>query len=1160
MHTFGRDGKHTTGYPNLDKGVLSYIVGPEVSMSLGSFIRRVNKNNERLDQSRMTQTVAEVEMYGLKYLSRGDMDYPCIIGAVKATEVACKNLRKAHEAFAILTFEVLEEFLNNLCLHLYRDGLCTDGKRTGRLLDLSAFYLTDVLWFSPEKPLVVDHSTVRSKGTWNQKTVDYSTESTEMTALLATDENVVAPDNATGSQASKSSKPAYRWYSESLTALVQFVGRFTDAIAKCRSGNIPVATEVFPPDCRVGYSGPWLLNGSQGESATDSKYAARDMVYGKFNMHNMHPARLLPRTQDLSVPQVIGTFTSSNDCTSVHRASGDCNLTYFLGRDLCKVISMNRYRLNRIHSCVSKGGEIVTEYYHKDRVLYLFMNTCWMALKPSSKSNLQRTQMLAIIEEYVGVAGYRMTTAEVQYLKSKVDSLISAMQHVAVLLQDVYECIQGQIKMMIQSLTCKKFCSLYRQIVRKSKYHANSKFLSYIEDLVVEQFTDIATITSTFFQPSINSVLMERIRNLSTELKRVPYERLPGKPSGSTLFTSFNCMSSAEISKLSQGEFENMMKSCTKGERLRCFHRCIDLKQVDMLASIATTPFKYLTADLKLDNFRRYGSIFSNQANHSITELLHPLISQEDTYETLLLLQAFVYTPYVTRRLLYRFMDAFVSGSRDSDQPSMFELCNSVWSTQIAWDILDSKYSVCKKVTDMTNFEYILYCIENIKQPSFLVDSAKDRKVCSRRYYSKKMVLEEGSQPEVLFSLQDGQLTDMPEDYMKHFDELAEYSDTFEYSDLDEDEDEEDDEDEEEDEDEDEEEDDPNMYYTGTALQAASPRVKTPTFRQIKRNLSADSSSPTKRHKSSTASSDADLRSSDAGISPDSSNEEVPVRNKTDPHIPQELIAESVYRLLYNRVNVPTLPDVNTLHAICIAKDGKMASLLLALIMSKIAIRKCSENLMMETDLIECIMQGLLSMKHLPQEKTWIPIAVALNLYRVCLYDTSYLVCKRHELGICLNLWKLPNFSLQMISVQQLTMFQRSYSTGSVIDLAPMMDSVDLEYALSKYSGIAFRFLDFVRFYALPITTQEKGLLVRMLGIILSLSEKVSTRARHPEDDFDRNLLHHIVDIGMAEDVTVDMLRYCKTHVPDRVDFFGRNTASLLQDAYAAYYKVANLF
>ena len=84
--------------------------------------------------------------------------------------------------------------------------------------------------------------------------------------------------------------------------------------------------------------------------------------------------------------------------------------------------------------------------------------------------------------------------------------------------------------------------------------------------------------------------------------------------------------------------------------------------------------------------------------------------------------------------------------------------------------MLETLFCVSKKVRDMFDFEYILYCVENISMSDTTVSNNEYKKLNCRKYYSPSMVAEEGSQPQVLFKYTDGKMYTTPE---THFEDAA---------------------------------------------------------------------------------------------------------------------------------------------------------------------------------------------------------------------------------------------------------------------------------------------------------------------------------------------------------------------------------------------------
>lgn len=1139
METFGSRGADSKGFPTIDDECVKLVVGAQQSMTVGDLMDRMEQNNKELSSGRTAQLLAIANMHGWVNLTDGERGETFVLGVVTAISYVIPNFRKTYSDTSQVTTKILEDVLNTVCICMHVMGMFADKNLIDKVIAICGYYLSDVLWFASTK-----HHSKQKYGVKQQKEQDGGSPSScwVATAYLSIIDGPRRPN--------KSKLSLQRWYAEPLSALVAFLDKLAISIKMCRDSNIPVAREVFPQQYRVGYSGRWMPNSKVRENA-DGIHAQ----YDGFGVHNMHPSHLCSDTEDLSISQIISLPIKSIDCHSKSRATRDCDRSYSLSVELCKAMSINRYRLHRMHLSKVNGLNKVNRCSNYDSACRRFMQFCWVSIRrPANQSREDVISMSTVVSEYI--------SSHQPFTREQDAGLL--LQHISTLerwrcdledeLKGEYECIQRQLQLVVESLVDSKFNSLYREISRKSSCLTTSRYLIYLQRMLLNQLSEIYDLTDSFFQPFASKQLDRAIKGLSDALDMSPL-RAANVNKHKHPFFDFTCKSASEISSITSVDLGRLYSACTDDTLSLCFARCVDLKVVEpFLSTVSNMPIDAVRQPptLEVSGFRRHACLFANQVNLPVAMQVHPLRTFDDTYEVLLYVQSFYYTPSVTNMLLYRFMDVFeeLKLTTDASLPSKFELCTSIRSTASAWDVLDSRYGICKKVMDMTDFEYILYCIENIKYQGFSTEYMNRLTThAPRRFYSQRQVQEHGSQPRVLHqrSTHPGNLTSQT------------------YSDAD---------------------GDSQLYSPRRPQQIGMEDIKLITSFSCIAPLSVgDTSSKipetTGMDESRATTSIPDLPVGDTSPevyplhqhaskrkvevmlaqSPEVSLDEteagphmISVTKRPRPSTTQWTIRRDevkklttmVYNLIYKTSTDSRPCDLQQLLLICTRRDETYAPLLYAMVMSKIMLRRCTLLKMVDKSFLNYVSKGLSESEDLPVTQTWIKIALAVNLYKICMQDATYPESRWADVYTCIALMHLPNFTLQLISLHQLTMFQRSYMVGSIVNVEAMIHSAKVEFHLTKFSGVAFRFLDFVRVYAKPQSFQQKSLLVKMFQAILNLSVKVSTSAEVQEEDLYRSIYHHVVDIGMDEDITHEMLKVCTPYQHPKQDIFGRDLASLL--------------
>lgn len=131
--------------------------------------------------------------------------------------------------------------------------------------------------------------------------------------------------------------------------------------------------------------------------------------------------------------------------------------------------------------------------------------------------------------------------------------------------------------------------------------------------------------------------------------------------------------------------------------------------------------------------------------------------------------------------------------------------------------------------------------------------------------------------------------------------------------------------------------------------------------------------------------------------------------------------------------------------------------------------------------------------------------------------------------------------------------------------LAQLEELVETEKTIFTYTGVLFRFLDYVRCYVKPSTDSEKHFTAKYFVFLTGQFPKADFYSPFT-DDFRRSILHHVADVGLEPDLVLDILRYkypdtnpCK-NLMNAVDELGRTADSIIASKLAVHMTYQNLY
>ncbi len=107
-----------------------------------------------------------------------------------------------------------------------------------------------------------------------------------------------------------------------------------------------------------------------------------------------------------------------------------------------------------------------------------------------------------------------------------------------------------------------------------------------------------------------------------------------------------------------------------------------------------------------------------------------------------------------------------------------------------------------------------------------------------------------------------------------------------------------------------------------------------------------------------------------------------------------------------------------------------------------------------------------------------------------------------------------------------------------------------MEADITGDCGILFRFLDFVRCYVKPKYPFTKHLCLKIWTHLLKFacdttgSAVIYQMVLNNDKDLNRTLIHHVVDIGLDEDITLDLLDVTQKFIHNSTDSLGSHSGT----------------
>lgn len=883
----------------------------------------------------------------------------------------------------------------------------------------------------------------------------------------------------------------YRWFEMPYCEKLQM---FSFALNNdALSANHPVASEIYPLGMRVGYCGEWMLGSNEiVQTGFDQYEGSIDVQYHGLNVHNCHPLVLHQQLHDLSIVDFSSDKSPPKFAVASCRGATTEACAHSIAKHVYTMCSQVRMWIAKLETKHMVGiYAIINEVGELDSELQRVLKSCWFSLFPPNS-----------------LPNYSVDIPTLQILfRNRLDALCHEFAQVdqpinppAYNMKLFHSSTDGICKNLSHSSIrdlpniiwkylqkiSNGICSVLNSTIcllmmRKSTFLTECYFVKDMEIVILETLSALNSSTSSFFAPKISN----RMTKLTEELQQGLYNRSIINPMTLTL-KDFSKLTTFQIKKLPQSFFKSISVTYSTKDVSDCIKRCmslnIDLGNLGLnVKGVSTDPERYLH------------TLTQNTLYDKIIPISYPPGQTLGyLFACLHIVTSFMYTPTITPGHLNSLHNILCK----KYVRLAFLTYMLVWVNPKAWDYLSKTFAMYQTMADMNTTEYMLYIIEELDPDFSDLPIDYRARLPHRRFLS---VSKDGLaiiQPQIYYVTEDGHWT---------------------------------------------------SYPPGSNLQGQSTTKVHSTSRNmdtVETVENADDLSEVMDVDPYTHVSRPRLSASNSSDSISHLRDDV-FQFTTYEALDKCVLNAIVWDLLYgNRSKqITRLAELRSLLNI---QPGEYSAIL-----SKIILRICSEkrtvcNEMLADTLIYNAATTYLdeSTMHCCWSACWTNLYRSVNISPRLFYDNYMLLC---------DAMGKPPSSVQlgrMHGLVQLVIFTQWFTLGCVSDIYSCTCAVQSEITHCGYSGILFRYMDFLRCYVKPMTPEAyemscKGLRsILKVRVDLTFPHVVAVKSL-AEDDINRNILHHSVDMGFQPDFTIDILDILIDHIVDEPDDFGRTFATL---------------
>lgn len=1196
------------GIPIIDDEAVKYIVGWKQTLRISQFINRLELNNLNGANRVYLAARRETGLFGCTYSPEYNTRRGIVPILRKCVHHGIRKLNKKCNKDDLLSAIHIDVFLATVCYQAYKLYLFADVRRTADTVNIISDYVTELMWYVSEIVLYTPPLEVLTIS------IDIILRRMTYPDLI----NSMCESASSDMEIRSDSEYTYRWYEKPLLRLLHHLKCLCE-ISDEENGVVDyaIATELFPIVYRMGYTGRWLMK--EDVQDTISVGGCRSLAllnHAECNIHDVHPVAVCNECHDLSPIDCTRTVPRSIRYTHIRYGLAPCTASrrtqkaYNMSRKLIGVISENKLKIQLIECLCRSGLDIVLDILSTHPVTHLiqsYFKQAWMNLNYSSDTspiakvsgNTERSDcnLAKLYREWI--SSKPEISKELEYVWKQEHTVI--VEIYTLIHTNTYHLkshIYALMRSVVQKLLHPQWTIVFESIMCRSKHLREGKYLDTVERLIMEQLTEFISACQCMYFPQLLADLNSKLEYLQTYFTRT------SKCLVSTIqsyeFADFMKLSSMEVEGIEHDIFQFSSFTWTSDELIQAMDRCMRLNDANKVNIIRDRATWIMNPEHLYSSLNLSGN-FANMLSDDVTPSFKSLIN---TYQAFICLISYRYVPEVTDVYLdlhYQVLNKIHTNQSAEEHnihadsnPSMYEVCNSVWETPESWEMLREKDDLRKLITELNVTEYIMFAIESIGHNTTHETAPYRSQMLSRIYYSISQVIHEGNQPHIQFRHSDGIDYSMPE-WTSSSILTSDRLDDMEEERGEEEEEEDDDEDEDDDDDDDDVDDDVDddgevLTWYSTVGKTKYPEIVCQTGSKDGISISKSksksksesesesevgfaevtldtSTSAKKRHKWTVDTVEAKrscgISYIQASMAEDTSEAQAQEQSLSDSHEGVNLAVDDMYMynpdevakevcfLIYppNNNELIIHQSIGKLSEYCSRRDSVRSDLWKSMILSKVLVRRSYEGLEVCDIMVSDIYKGIHNCSICSQSDSWLWVSTWDNLYKAIRLNMCILLHYVAEATFVMSRAPKDFMSFRCISQMQQVMLYHIFVYGSITEMHNIHNLITMEVYMHSTSGVLYRFLDFLRCYIKPMHASTKLLCIKVWKYLMKYIveyPKYPIITRMYELDMNRNIIHHVADIGLEEDITIELMEITLRYVKDEQDDFGRTGENIV--------------